>query len=265
VMYSENIKVVDSKTSTDGSLKVEILEFNNLAGFHDTAMASSLYYARHNGVKLHQIKATLNEGSFTVEQGALQYMKGRIALENTIGSMAGMAQRFLSSALTKETMFRPTYNGTGEIYLEPSFGHYAIIPVANQRVVLDKGIYFAGESSLKISTAVQKNISSALFGGEGLFQTEVSGSGLLVIHCPVPPDEVHIVELTNDRLQVDGTFAFVRVGDISFSVERSAKSMVGGITSGEGLLQTFEGTGQVWLAPTLPVYQSFMTPYPGKA
>ncbi|MED4732023.1 hypothetical protein D1872_201310 [compost metagenome] len=264
-MYSDNIKIVDSKTSTDGSLKVEVLEFDNLAGFHNASMASSLYYARRNGVKLHQIKATLNEGSFTVEQGALQYLKGRIALQNTTGGMAGMAQRLLNSALTKEAVFRPTYMGTGEIYLEPSFGHYATIPVANQRVVLDKGIYFAGDSSLKITSVVQKNVSSALFGGEGLFQTEVSGSGLLIINSPVPLNEVHIVELQNDRLQVDGTFAFARIGDISFSVERSAKSMVGSMTSGDGLLQTFEGTGQVWLAPTLPVYHNFFSPFPGKS
>ncbi|MFT9850157.1 AIM24 family protein [Aneurinibacillus sp. REN35] len=264
-MYNDNVRVLDAKTSTDGSLKLEVLEFENLGGFHHVSMASNLYYARRNGVKLHQIKATLNEGSFTVEQGALQYLRGRIALENSVGGMTGMAQRFLSSALTKEAAFRPTYTGTGEIYLEPSFGHYAIIPVANQRVVLDKGIYFAGDASLKVSSVAQKNASSALFGGEGLFQTEVAGAGLLVIHCPVPLNEIHVVELQNDRLQVDGTFAFARIGDISFSVERSAKSIVGSVTSGDGLLQTFEGTGQVWLAPTLPIYESFLSPYPGKA
>lgn len=264
-MYSDNVRVLDAKTNADGSVKVEVLEFENLGGFQHPAMASNLYYARHNGVRLHQVKVTLNEGSFTVEQGALQYLRGRIALANTVGGMTGMAQRFLSSALTKESVFRPTYTGTGEIYLEPSFGHYAIIPMANQRVVLDKGIYFAGDASLKVASAAQKNVSSALFGGEGLFQTEVAGAGLLVIQCPVPLNEVHVIELQNDRLQVDGTFAFARIGDVSFSVERSAKSIVGSMTSGDGLLQTFEGTGQVWLAPTLPVYEKLLSPYPGKA
>jgi uncharacterized protein (AIM24 family) len=41
---------------------------------------------------------------------------------------------------------------------------------------------------------------------------------------------------------------------VKFSVERSGKGIAGKLTSGEGLLQTFEGSGAVWLAPTQPVY-----------
>ena len=46
-----------------------------------------------------------------------------------------------------------------------------------------------------------------------------------------------------------------RVGKIEFSVEKSTRSLLGTITSGEGLLQTFRGSGSVWLAPTQDIYQ----------
>lgn len=72
---------------------------------------------------------------------------------------------------------------------------------------------------------------------------------------PVPTDEVRCVELRNESLKVDGNFALMRTGNIDFTVEKSTKGVLGTLTSGEGLLQTFRGTGKVWLAPTKGVYQ----------
>ena len=72
---------------------------------------------------------------------------------------------------------------------------------------------------------------------------------------PVPADEVLRIDLKDETLQVDGNFALMRTGRIEFSVEKSTRSLLGTITSGEGLLQTFRGTGSVWLAPTQEVYQ----------
>jgi uncharacterized protein (AIM24 family) len=102
---------------------------------------------------------------------------------------------------------------------------------------------------------MQKNVSSALFGGEGLFQTRIRGTGICVFESPVPTDEVLRIDLKNETLQVDGNFALMRTGQIEFSVEKSTKGIIGTLTSGEGLLQTFRGTGSVWLAPTQDIYQ----------
>jgi uncharacterized protein (AIM24 family) len=52
-------------------------------------------------------------------------------------------------------------------------------------------------------------------------------------------------ELKNKRLQVDGDFVFLRSSSLNFTVERSAKSLVGNRSSGDGALQTFEGTGKI--------------------
>ena len=98
-------------------------------------------------------------------------------------------------------------------------------------------------------------MSSALFGGEGLFQARIRGTGICVFESPVPADEVLRIDLKDETLQVDGNFALMRTGRIESSVEKSTRSLLGTITSGEGLLQTFRGTGSVWLAPTREIYQ----------
>jgi uncharacterized protein (AIM24 family) len=71
----------------------------------------------------------------------------------------------------------------------------------------------------------------------------------------VPLSEIVELRLQDETLQVDGSFALLRSSGIQFSVEKASKSLVGAMTSGEGLLQTFRGTGKVWIAPTQAVYQ----------
>ncbi len=95
----------------------------------------------------------------------------------------------------------------------------------------------------------------ALFGGEGWFQTRIRGTGICVLESPVPADEVLRIDLKGETLQVDGNFALMRTGRIDFSVEKSTRSLLGTITGGEGLLQTFRGTGSVWLAPARGLYE----------
>jgi uncharacterized protein (AIM24 family) len=101
---------------------------------------------------------------------------------------------------------------------------------------------------------MQKHVSSALFGGEGLFQTKVSGKGWVVLTTPVPASEIQKITLNNEKLSVDGSFAILRKGNIDFKVEKSSKGLFSSKISGEGLLQTFTGTGEVWLCPTIDYY-----------
>ena len=189
-----------------------------------------------------------------MESGLLHFMKGHITAENKMGGLGGLAKKIAANALTNETTFKPSYKGTGEIYLEPSFGHYIIVPLNAEEMIVDKGMFVACESTVEVGVAAQRNISSALFGGDGFFQTRLFGTGWCVLSSPVPSSEVMRLKLDNEKLSVDGNFALLRKGKIEFKVEKSTKSLLGGATGGEGLLQTFTGTGEVWLAPTQSVY-----------
>ena len=105
-------------------------------------------------------------------------------------------------------------------------------------------------------------ISCTLFGGEGFFQTQASGTGIVVLVSPVPVAELVVYELAaGEKLSVDGNFAFVRTASVSFHAEMSSKSIFGTVVSGELLLQTFTGPGMVWLAPTQGVYDKMKQPY----
>ena len=112
---------------------------------------------------------------------------------------------------------------------------------------------------MTVYAVAQSNISSALAGGEGLFKISLSGSGLVVLECPVPSCEIDTIELNNDVLRVDGNFAVLRSASLQFTVERSAKSLLGSAVSGEGLVNVYRGTGSVWLAPTIKVYSTINT------
>ncbi|WP_406656136.1 AIM24 family protein [Methanolobus sp. ZRKC2] len=249
--FSDNITVLDSAESE--RFKVEILEYKELSGSNDPQIGKDLYYVQKSGMKLRQVKLTLEDGGMITEPGTLHFHKGNISCESNIGGVGGLAKKMLHNKLTNESTFKPRYTGTGEVFLEPGFSHFLIVKLDNGSVIVDKGIFYCCEDTLEVGVASQKNISAGLFGGDW-FQTRISGTGICVLESPVPMNEILKCNLNNERLQVDGNFALLRSDSVNFSVERSSKGIAGSMTSGEGRLQTFEGTGIVWLAPTQGVY-----------
>ncbi|NJL62705.1 MAG: AIM24 family protein [Methylacidiphilales bacterium] len=250
---SSRVEVIDCISSDN--FKVEILGYKSLSGINDPETAQAIYYANQVGMQLKQVKITLQGGEAQIEAGALQYLYGQIQVENKAGGMAGLGKAMLNKFITNESAFIPRYRGNGCIFLEPSFSHFLVYYLNNEELICDRGLFYCGEGSLDVGASMQKNVSSALFGGEGLFQTRIRGTGICVFELPVPASEVHCIHLNNETLKVDGNFALMRSGKIEFTVEKSTKNIFGTLTSGEGLLQTFRGTGRVWLAPTQGVYE----------
>jgi uncharacterized protein (AIM24 family) len=192
------------------------------------------------------VKVTLNNETVRTESGALHYLRGTITMQTQMPTAGG----FLKSLATGENIFRPTYTGTGELYLTPSLSGYHILDVAGREWILDSGAYWASEGSIEVSVERNK-LLTGLVGGEGLFQTKVKGQGQVVMVAQGP---VETVQLQGDRLVVDGNFAIARTGAIDYRVEKATKSLVGSVTSGELLVNVFEGTGTVLLAP-VPYWQ----------
>lgn len=227
-----------------------LLEFTNLVGSDYLVDPTEIYYSKTVGKTLKQVQIELQNGSVSVEAGALHFMKGDISIENTMGGTKGMFKKLASSMLTNETLTKPKYTGSGEIFLEPSFQNFLFLNIEDDEVIVDKGMFYCCESTVDVGVAMQSNLSSAVAGGEGLFQTKLKGSGVVVLSSAVPLEAIVKVDLNNETLKVDGSFAVLRTSGIEFSVEKSTKGLIGSASSGEGLLQTFKGTGQVWLAPT---------------
>ncbi|RAL22520.1 AIM24 family protein [Thermoflavimicrobium daqui] len=236
----------------NGGVRFEVIQ-HYLKGSSDLTRASELYYAQKAGVRLKQVRILLNNAGVQIEAGALHYMRGNLDVKANIGGVSGLLKKMVTSKVTGEEMFKPLYQGYGEIFLEPSFDNYLLVELSNEEMVCDDGMFYACEAGIDVGAYRNKGLT-ALLGDEGAFQTRLTGTGICCLTSPVPIEEIKIIHLQNETLQVDGNFTLLRKGNIEFTVERSSKSMMGSLTSGEGLLQTFRGTGEVWLAPTLVAY-----------
>jgi uncharacterized protein (AIM24 family) len=60
---------------------------------------------------------------------------------------------------------------------------------------------------------------------------------------------VEVLQLNQDKLVVDGKYVLARESSIVYTVQRATKSLLGSVTSGEGLVRTYEGTGAVVMSP----------------
>ena len=203
-------EVIDE--AEDGGFKVEILAYPRLGGAKDHQTAATIFFANQAGIRLKQIRITLTDGEAITESGALHFMLGQIQMESKIGGVAGLGKAMMKKFDTKEAAIMPRYRGTGQIHLEPSFSHFLIHRLTGEEVIADKRMFYCGDGTLDIGSAMQTNVSSALFGGEGLLQTRISGTGICVFESPVPVDELMRIDLKNETLQVDGNFALMRHG-----------------------------------------------------
>jgi uncharacterized protein (AIM24 family) len=258
-----NLPFQITQTITRGGTTFELLEYKPLGGSETLAIAEQVHTLNRAGAHLRQLRVRLNNDGVRTEPGALQFLKGNIQMESSTGmgeGVGGFLKSAVAAARTGETIFKPLYNGTGELYLEPTFGHYWLMQLNNQTLYADQGMFCCCENSITVSAHKVESFSARAAGGEGRYQTKVSGTGIVVFRIPVPFSEILSINLENETLQVDGSFALLRTSGVQFTVEKASNSLMGAVTSGEGLLQTFRGTGRVWIAPTQPVYQRMGSP-----
>jgi uncharacterized protein (AIM24 family) len=254
MLNAEQMEVLEQEETGDGSV-VEVLQYGKLRGSADVRTAESLFYASQGGMHLKMVRIRLNQSSVRVERGALYFMKGRLDMRASTGGgiMKGLTRKLVSG----ESFFVNEIHGTGDIYLEPTFGHFFLHRIDEREggIIVDKSLFYAGTAGLDISVGRQKTISATLFSEETYFQTKISGRGVAVIYSPVPREELIRVELNDEKLLVDGNFVLMRSERLAYRVEKSSKGWLSTSVSSEGLLQTFEGGGFVWLAPTKGVYE----------
>ncbi len=188
-------------------------------------------------------KITLNNESFRTESGAMYYTRGNLTMESKAPSIGG----FLKAAVTGESIFRPTYSGTGELYLEPTAMGIHIMELSGESWILENGSYYGSDMGIEVDVHREKALT-AFKSGEGFmdFQTKISGTGRVLVVAPGPVEEIN---LENDKLVVDGKFAFARSASLQYSAEKAGKSIIGSITSGEGMVRIYQGTGKVLMSP----------------
>lgn len=253
----QNIEVIAEYDYSKYGMRVEVLEYQKLQGNTNVFAAQNLYFMSEANIKCRQIAIYMMNSGCKIESGAMSYMQGPLQMTTGINSVNKFVGQMFTGKLTGEKMIMPEYQGSGILVLEPSFKHFFVGELeAGEQIVVDKGMFYAASPSVQIEPCFAGGLSGSLLGGEGIFQQQITGPGMIILELPVPMCEINICDLNNDVLKVDGNFAVLRSGNIQMNVERSSQTLVGSAMSGEGLLNVFRGTGQVWLAPTIKVYDA---------
>ena len=209
------------------------------------------YYCSKMKVNKRQLLLNLNGNGYTVQAGAMQWMSGNVNAATGVKGIGDFFGKLASSVVTNESAIKPEYTGYGQMMLEPTFRHILLTDVAEWggSIVLDDGLFLACDSSLQQKVVARTNVSSAVFGGEGLFNLSLNGAGICALESIVPKEELFEINLQNDVLKIDGNMAIAWSGSLEFTVEKSGKSLVGSALSKEGLVNVYRGTGKVWMAP----------------
>ncbi len=224
---------------------------------NDPATAQASFFMQSMNFRKRQLLCDISASSVRIQAGTMQWISGNVQSETGLSSGAsaigGLLKNAVKGMVTGESAVKPVYSGNGFVMLEPTYKYILLEDMAAwgpQGVVLDDGMFLACESSVSEKVVMRKNLSS-VFGGEGLFNLSLTGSGIAALESNVPREELFEFELKNDVLKIDGNMAVAWSGTLEFTVERSSKSLIGSMVNGEGLVNVYRGTGKVLMAPTV--------------
>lgn len=251
-------KIYNFLSNNDITQKEELGAFKVIEYTRDLSVtpqtAAAAFYASQMNVRLHQLVCTLKQGTdITVQRGAMQWTFGHVQANTGVRGVGDFAGKLFQGAVTGESAVKPQYSGNGVLVLEPTYRHLLLedLKAWGGAMTIDDGLFLACDSDCKISVQARSNLSSAIAGGEGLFNMMLRGSGIVCLESYVPREELITIEMVNDELRVDGNFAIAWSSSLQFTTERSTRTLLGSAASGEGLVNVYRGTGKVLLAPVI--------------
>lgn len=214
--------------------------------------AMNAYFCDAMNVRKRQVICDLSKSPVTTQAGAMQWMVGDVNATTGIKGVGDLLGKAVRGKASGESAIKPEYTGDGLLVLEPTFKHLLLLDAEDWggSVVLDDGLFLACDSRLTHKTVMRSNLSSAVAGGEGLFNLSLNGRGVFCLEADCPWEELIEIELKDDVLKVDGNFVIAWSGSLNFTVERSGKSLIGSAASGEGLVNVYRGTGRLLMMPT---------------
>lgn len=217
----------------------------------DPAMAATAYFMHEMNCRKRQVLCNLNGNAIKIQAGAMQWTAGNVSMSSGLKSAGDFLGKAIKSIATGESTAKPVYQGNGYVMFEPTYKYIILEDVSSwgSGMVLDDGLFLACDANIKEEIVARKNLSSALLGGEGLFNLSLSGEGVAVLESAVPREELIEIELENDEVRIDGNMAIAWSKSLQFTVEKSNKSIIGTLASGEGLVNVYRGTGKILMAP----------------
>ena len=219
------------------------------------------YFMSKMNVRRRQVVIDISrEHSAVIQAGAMQWMGGNVQATSGVKGLGDLFGKAIKGAVTKETAVKPEYIGEGFLVLEPTYKYIILQDVSKWGSVgmtIEDGMFLACDENVKRNIVARKTLSSAVLGGEGLFNMSLQGNGAVALESNVPEDELIEIELENDELKIDGNLAVCWSSNLDFTVERTTKTLVGSAVSGEGLVNVYRGSGRVLMSPVAPTDSLF--------
>ena len=223
--------------------------------------AMNEYFMSKMNVRRRQVVIDIDKDhSAVIQAGAMQWMGGNVRATSGVKGIGDFLGKAIKGAVTKETAVKPEYVGEGCLVLEPTYKYIILADIGkwgSSGMTIEDGMFLACDANVKSNVVARKNLSSAVQGGEGLFNLSLQGNGVAALESNVPEDELIEVILENDELKIDGNLAVCWSSNLEFTVERSTKTLVGSAVSGEGLVNVYRGTGRVLMCPVAPTTSLF--------
>ena len=183
----------------------QVLEYQRDLSVTPGSAATAFYSAQMN-VRKRQLVCDLSKAEVTIQAGAMQWMLGNVNATTGIKVVGDFLGKAVRGKATGESAIKPEYTGDGLLVLEPTYRHLILMDAAQWggSVVLDDGLFLACESTLQHKAVMRSNFSSAVAGGEGMFNLSLNGSGIFCIESDCPKEELIEITLQNDVLKIDG-------------------------------------------------------------
>jgi uncharacterized protein (TIGR00266 family) len=187
------------------------------------------------------------------ESNSMVMMEGNLDLKGEIrgGLLSGLARK-LANDESFFTQKIEAVRGSGDTLLSPELpGDLQILECGVKQYILNDGCFLAAEDTIDLKMKTQ-GIGQALFGGSGGFiVTQTSGYGKVVVSGLGTMFKIDVTP--NNPITVDNFHAVAWDNTLKYELSVSTKkggllgNIVNSLTSGEGVVTKFSGTGSVYI------------------
>ncbi|MCQ2497130.1 MAG: AIM24 family protein [Lachnospiraceae bacterium] len=218
----------------------------------DADRAIKAFFESKMNVRKRQLVAELNgEKGVYIQAGEMQMMLGGLEAATNLKGVGDLFKKLMRGTVTGESAVKPYYSGEGTLVFEPTFMHILLLDMKDWEgdAVIEDGMFLACEDTVELELDRRKNASSFILGNEGIFNTKLTGEGIVALECPIPLEEILEIEMEDDVVKLDGDMAMVWSSTLNFTVEKTTSTVLGSVASGEGFVNVYRGTGKILVAP----------------
>ena len=187
-----------------------------------------------------------------IQQGSMVYHTPSVVLNTQLNARKGSGVGKLVGALGRsvvsgESMFITQASSNaddGLLALAPSMpGQVIALELGEKQYRLNDGAFLALDGSAQYKMERQ-SLGRAIFGGQGgLFVMTTEGEGTLLANSF---GSIKKIELENQEITIDNAHVVAWSSDLDYNIHFE-NNFFQSIGTGEGLVNTFKGTGEVYI------------------